>query len=221
MIRLGKVAGAPIILTGNLLLYAGIYILITLMQSGVEPAFMTLLGIVAVATCVLLHEIGHVLAAKRYGIRPINITLNFFGGIASNDPNDWRTLMDRPGRSALIWFCGPLVNILIALALTPIIMYCPVPAITSALSWVRTFNLGMAVFNLLPIYPMDGGGILYSFLRMVTTKARAIRVTSVIGIIGAIGLLALAIYLKAFVMGIIAVFILVSAAQAPKSGLFQ
>jgi len=222
MIRLGKVIGAPIIIENNLLIYAGAYSLFTLFRSGPAAAWLTLLAITAVAGCVLLHEIGHCLAGKHYGVRPIDIRLNFFGGIASQNSYDWYKLMDQPKRAIVVWFCGPLVNIILFGLLT-LAMFAlhPYPTLVGYLGWLRFFNAGMAVFNLMPFYPMDGGGIFYSVLRFWTTKRTAIRVASIVGMVGAVALLLLAIKFRAVIAGFIAVMIFLAAKNAPKTLLFR
>lgn len=229
MIKLGKIYNAPIILTSNFLMYTGIYVGVTLFQSGIHTALMTVLAIAAIAGCVLLHEIGHLTAGVRYNVRPVNITLNFFGGIASSDPYDWRKLMDRPKQAMVVWVCGPLVNIgligILSLAIfglgklsgtTPYIA-----TIIDCLAFMRIFNLGMAVFNLLPLYPMDGGGILYSICRLYTTKAKAIKIASIVSMIGCVLIFLAALYYHAWVLAIIMIFIFLEAKGASRSPLFR
>ena len=221
MIRLGKIFNAPIILTDNLMIYAGVYAAYTAFTSGISAAVMLLLAMVAIGVCVLLHELGHVAAGRRFGVRTANITLNFFGGIAASHPYDWYRLMDRPRQAAIVWFCGPLVNGLIWLALTGIMAVLPSPTLVGYLDWVRTFNIVMAVFNLLPLYPLDGGGLFYCFLRAFTGKLKAIKIASVVSMIGCAGLLLLAVKFHALIAGLIVLMIAYEAYKAPRSALFQ
>lgn len=223
MIKLGKVANAPIILTKNLLIYAGIITGLNIFD-GLSSVLPTLLAIVAIAGCVLLHEIGHVLAGRRVGVRTERITLNFFGGIAEPNPYDWHALMDRPKDAIFVWICGPAVNLAI------ICLFWPISLGLSALSWhtlanyaefVCMFNAYMMVFNLLPLFPLDGGGILYSILRMFKPKHLAIRVASVVSMVGSVLLFLVAIYFKLFVAALIAAAVFFQAKKAPTSGLFD
>lgn len=221
-LKLGKVFGAPIILTENLMIYALVICGFTAFQSGIQSALMALLAIVSIGACVLLHEIGHLAAGKHYGIRPINISLNFFGGIASSEAQDWYRLMDQPKKAMVVWVCGPLVNAVIYGVLTiAMLALAPYPTLVADIAWLRFFNLAMMIFNLLPIYPLDGGGIFYSILRCWTTKAKAIRVASIVGMIGAVAILIAAIQYRAIVAGLIAIVIFLNARAAPKSPLFK
>lgn len=219
--RIGKVAGAPIIISENLLLFTLIYCGFTAVHS-ITTALMALLAIVTITGCILLHEIGHVLAAQHYHIRTTDITLNFYGGVASSRPNDWRNLMDRPKEAAIVWLCGPLVTFMICCTLTLIMLFlAPKTAFYNHLAWVRNFNAVIGVFNMLPIYPLDGGGILYSILRMYMEKYKAISIASKIGMFGAVGLLILAILTHALFLGIMSIAIFFMAKNAPNSPSFN
>lgn len=221
-LRIGKVVGAPIIITWNLFVYIGVYCLFALFRSGVGSALNTLLAATFIASCVLLHEIGHALAGNHFGVRPVDIKLNFFGGMASNDPNDWRSLMDRPKQAIVVWLCGPLVNIFLDTVISLIMpLFAGHPTIYGDLAWARNVNFILAAFNLLPFYPLDGGGILYSVLRIYMSKAKAIRIASIVSMIGAVGLVLLAFKFHVFVAGLIAVFIFLAALHAPKSSTFM
>lgn len=227
MLKIGKVYGAPIILTSNFFMYVGIYLGITLLQAGLHTALMTALAIAAIAGCVLLHEIGHLTASIRYNVRPVNITLHFFGGVASSEPGDWRKLMDRPKQSMVVWACGPLVNIVISgillLAIFGLGKFSGIYNATmiDCLTFMLKFNLGMAIFNLLPLYPMDGGGILYSVCRLYTTKTKAVKIASMVSMIGCVLLFLAALYYHAWVLAIVMVFIFLEARGASRSPLFR
>ncbi len=126
------------------------------------------LFVVAVFLCVLLHELGHALVAKRFGVQTRDITLYPFGGVAS--------IGSQPSAKGelAIALAGPLVNIVIALALYP---WITLPDLTkpeaASISFpVRLFltNIGLAVFNLLPALPMDGGRVLRATLTLLGLK---------------------------------------------------
>lgn len=122
------------------------------------------LFVISVFVCVLLHELSHALVAKRFGVLTRDITLYPFGGIAS--------IVSQPTPKAEVGIAlaGPLVNVVIAAALYP---WITIPDLTNTenvqLSFlVRLFftNAALAVFNLLPALPMDGGRVLRACLAL-------------------------------------------------------
>jgi Zn-dependent protease len=171
----------------------------SLAWNGAE--YLTLFGIV------LLHELGHSLACRQVGGRAERIVLWPLGGVAYVDPPP------RPGATLWSIAAGPLVN----LALAPLLFGAIVaagaaglaetaPDFATFLGAVFTVNLVILAFNLLPVYPLDGGQILRSLLWFALGRARSLTVASVIGFVGVLGLLALAVRLGSFWIGIIAVF---------------
>ena len=146
---------------------------------------------------VLLHEFGHALACRQTGGSADHIVLWPLGGIAFVNPPR------RPG--AVLWSiaAGPLVNV----ALVPVLELLWVFAghagwsdnapDTFHLIWaIRGINLLLLIFNLLPVYPLDGGQILQALLWFPLGEIRSLQIASVIGIIGAIALAGLAFLLQ-------------------------
>lgn len=144
----------------------------------------------AVFVCVVLHELGHALTAKRFGIDTKKITLLPIGGVASLD-----RIPESPKQELLVTIAGPLVNIIIALLLYYII---PVNEFmhlnfTEAFETLSSFtfknflfylfavNIGLVVFNVIPAFPMDGGRILRALLAMKLNRVRATQIASNIG----------------------------------------
>lgn len=147
--------------------------------------YLTLFGIV------LLHEFGHALACRQVGGRADHIILWPLGGIAFVAPPP------RPG--AVLWSiaAGPLVN-LILLPITFGVFYATLPldlpADVHQYLWSISFiNLGLLIFNLLPVYPLDGGQILQSLLWFVIGFVRSLLVVSVIGLVVAAVVIVLAV----------------------------
>lgn len=141
--------------------------------------------IVLLFACVTLHEFGHALAARHYGIPVRDIVLLPIGGVAflGRQPR-------QPIQELLIAAAGPVVNLAIAAAIVPALalMNAPVvftPALTSpdgatisattALQWLLGANLGLVVFNLVPAFPMDGGRMLRGMLGLWVDWPRATR----------------------------------------------
>ena len=134
--------------------------------------------------CVLLHELGHALMAKSFGIGTSDITLLPIGGVARLEriPNE-------PKQELLIAIAGPLVNVVIAYLL---ISYLGHRAAMSdfgdlnkprvaMLSKLASVNIGLVLFNLIPAFPMDGGRILRSTLAMRMNYLRATEIAARIG----------------------------------------
>ena len=166
--------------------------------NGLE--YLTLFGIV------LLHEFGHALACRQVGGQASLIVLWPLGGVAYVDPPP------RPG--ALLWSiaAGPLVNVVLVPVLGGILALAQAGggATSDVLIFLRAvwfINLGLLIFNLLPVYPLDGGQLLRALLWFLCGRARSLLVASALGLAGAAGLLALAVWSKSVWLGILAVFI--------------
>ena len=157
---------------------------------------------------VLLHEFGHALACRQTGGKSDHITLWPLGGIAYVQPPP------RPG--AVLWSiaAGPLVNV----ALMPLLIGIQSVMVLARFEnpdlwrylYVVTWriNLGLLIFNILPIYPLDGGQILRALLWFVIGRAKSLLVACVIGVVGCVAILGYAFYLQSVWLGIIAVFVL-------------
>lgn len=161
--------------------------------------YLTLFGIV------MLHEFGHALACRQVGGQSDLIVLWPLGGVAYVNPPP------RPG--ALLWSiaAGPLVN----LVLVPVLSGCIAlatasgasPDVIAFLRSVWFINLFLLIFNLLPIYPLDGGQILRSLLWFACGRTRSLLVASGLGLAGAACLLLLAVWSESVWLGILVVFI--------------
>lgn len=162
-----------------------------------------LFEILALFAIVTLHEFGHALACKQVGGNAKQILLWPFGGIAYVDPPV------RPGATLWTICAGPLVNVILIPLLWPLLtagagnydLY----LFGHAVFWI---NVGLLVFNILPIYPLDGGQILQSLLWFGMGRARSLMAAAVIGFVGVAGLFALAWRLGDLWLAAITVFIL-------------
>ena len=160
---------------------------------------------------VMLHEFGHALACRQVGGTANRIVLWPLGGVAYVSPPP------RPGATLWSIAAGPLVN----LVLLPISLVLWISS--RSLGWAKTMpnahaflwalgviNLGLLVFNLLPIYPLDGGQILRSLLWFVLGRARSLMVATIIGFVGAGGLILLALWMQSVWFGVISLFMLMN-----------
>jgi len=146
----------------------------------------------ALFAIVLLHEFGHALACRQTGGVANRIVLWPLGGIAFVSPPR------RPG--AMLWSiaAGPLVNVILLpiLSVVLVVFRSGEPSDASLFVFhVWWINLGLLIFNMLPIYPLDGGQILRSILWFPLGEIRSLQIASVIGLIGSIGLAGLMLLL--------------------------
>lgn len=154
-----------------------------------------ILTILLLFLCVTLHEFGHALVAQYYKVRVPHITLLPIGGVASLE-----RMPDKPSQEFFIAIAGPLVNVIIALILMPIIgvagsftgaeysysiesimAQLQRPSFFGLLVYLFSTNILLAVFNLIPAFPMDGGRILRALLAMVLPYVQATNIAVTIG----------------------------------------
>ena len=165
---------------------------------------------------VLLHEFGHALACRQTGGTADQIVLWPLGGIAFVNPPR------RPG--AMLWSiaAGPLVNVVLVPLLTiAALLTAPPPGdelsdMSVLLSNIWQINLGLLIFNMLPVYPLDGGQILRSVLWFPLGEIRSLQIASVLGLVGAVVLAGLALLLRIMqpMWVIVLAFFLISRAVA-------
>jgi Zn-dependent protease len=166
---------------------------------------------VALFVIVLLHEFGHALACRQVGGQANRIVLWPLGGVAFVAPPQ------RPGATLWAIAAGPLVNLVLlpgALLLAAVSQWTGwgnlFPDFQHFL-WTLVFiNVGLLVFNLLPVYPLDGGQILRCLLWFALGRTRSLKVATIIGFVGAGGLLAGAVLLSSVWMGVLALFMLMA-----------
>jgi Zn-dependent protease len=150
---------------------------------------------VALFGIVLLHEFGHALACRQTGGIADRIVLWPLGGIAFVNPPR------RPG--AMLWSiaAGPLVNVILLPILSiALVIFHASPGMEATdparfVFHVWWINTGLLVFNLLPVYPLDGGQILRSLLWFPIGEIRSLQVASGVGLVGSIALAGIAIFL--------------------------
>jgi Zn-dependent protease len=163
--------------------------------------------------CVLLHEYGHALTARRFGIGTRSITLLPIGGLAllESMPKD-------PRQEILVALAGPAVNLAIAVALfLGLLIAGRTGALTgfdldggSIPETLLAANLLLAVFNMLPAFPMDGGRVLRAVLALRMDRVRATRLAARVGQVLAVGLGFLGLIGNPFLV-LIAVFVWIGA----------
>ncbi|MCE9584531.1 MAG: M50 family metallopeptidase [Planctomycetes bacterium] len=164
------------------------------------------LGLFAIVT---LHEFGHALACRSVGGRANTIVLWPLGGLAYVDPPQ------RPGPVLWSIAAGPLVNLLLAPVLIGAVwlarshgLRASSPDIYGLLRTLMYTNIGLCVFNMLPIYPFDGGQILRAFLWFPFGRAHSLMIASTFGFLGVAALASLAIWQRDLWLGAIAYYAL-------------
>jgi Zn-dependent protease len=162
----------------------------------------------ALFAIVTLHEFGHSLACRQVGGNADRIVLWPLGGVAYVDPPQ------RPGATLWSIAAGPLVNVVLIPVLFGLMLIGGSAGLTKTSPDVSTWlgavfgiNVVLLVFNLLPVYPLDGGQILRSLLWFVLGRARSLTAASVVGFAGVLGLLAIALRAEDVWLGILAAFV--------------
>jgi Zn-dependent protease/CBS domain-containing protein len=214
--RLGRFAGIDVYVHATFLLLIGWvgYDYWSKFQDW-SRVFIGILFILALFVCVVLHEYGHALTARKYGIKTRDITLYPIGGVARLE-----RMPDRPIEELWVALAGPAVNIVIAgilflyLVLTNSLS--PITSMSlaggSVLERLMIVNVFLAVFNLIPAFPMDGGRVLRALLALKLEYVQATQIAATIGqgialLFGFIGL-----FTNSFLL-FIALFVWIGAAQ--------
>jgi len=214
--KIGQIAGIDLRMHVTFLLLLGWVGASYWMQSRHAPTMLAGLGfILALFACVLLHELGHALAAREFGIRTKHITLLPIGGLAQLE-----RMPEEPKQELWIALTGPAVNVLIASVLYGWLVFAhqwePFSQLGIAtgpfIERLFAANVWLVLFNLIPAFPMDGGRVLRALLAMRWDYFRATRTAAWIGqgfafVFGVLGLFTNPMLL------LIGVFVWISARQ--------
>ena len=214
-LRLGRVFGIPVQLNWTFLLILPIFawiigsdidrltdlinnflggsdLVVEALTTGLTPWLLGVAAAVGLFGGVLLHEFGHSLVAMRYDVEIESITLWLLGGVASfkQIPEDWRQEFN-------IAIAGPVVSV--AVGVVSYLAFLVVPSafdpVRFVLGYLAVMNVGLAVFNMLPGFPMDGGRVLRALLARNRPHARATQLAAEVGktfafVLGLLGLFA-------------------------------
>ncbi len=208
-IRLFRVAGIDLFLHWSWFLVAAFEI--SGRSQNYSSVAWNVLEYLSLFLIVMMHEFGHALACRQVGGTANRIVLWPLGGVAYVDPPP------RPGATLWSIAAGPLVNV----ALIPVLA--GLGALSRSMNWAATMpnadallhavwiiDISLLVFNMLPIYPLDGGQILRSLLWFLMGRGRSLMVATIVGFIGVAGLIALAVWMQSAWFGVLSVFILMN-----------
>lgn len=214
--RLGRVAGIEVNIHATFILLIAL-ILVAHWLSG--QTFNAAVGgvafILAIFGCVLLHELGHALAARRYGIGTRDITLLPIGGVARLD-----RMPDRPLQELWVALAGPAVNVIIATALYAWLVLTKqlVPlgqlgvATGPFVERLLLVNVILVVFNMIPAFPMDGGRCLRALLALRLEDAKATRIAAGLAQVIAVGFALVGLFTNPLLL-VIGIFVWIGAAR--------
>lgn len=192
--KIGRIAGIDVFMHWTFLLLLA-FIGYTYARAGNSwtAGAMGIVFVLALFGCVVLHELGHALAARRFGVPTRDITLLPIGGVAR-----LQRIPEHPEQELVVAIAGPLVNVAIAIALAGLLLLAGgwtalVPGTLASigrggffanLMWI---NVALVVFNMLPAFPMDGGRVLRALLAMRLEYMRATTIAAGVGQAMAIG----------------------------------
>ncbi|MGE0752124.1 MAG: site-2 protease family protein [Variibacter sp.] len=183
-VNIGRIAGTAIRIHITFLLFL-VYIWgASYVSGGAQAAWSGLLFMVLLFLCVLLHEFGHIFTARAFGVQTPDVTLLPIGGVARLE-----RIPESPREEFLIAIAGPLVNVVIAIVLMAfggadmqarslaVLDRASVPMVDR----LAAVNLFLAIFNMIPAFPMDGGRVLRAILANWLGFTRATEIAASIG----------------------------------------
>ena len=183
--KIGRILGVDVFIHATFLLLLGfIGLSHGLAERSLEAAWNGALFFAGLFVCVLLHEYGHALAARRYGIGTRDITLLPIGGVARLE-----RMPEKPVQELIVALAGPAVNVVIAVGLLAGLLLRATWQLPSEASLASgglierllVVNVFLVLFNLLPAFPMDGGRVLRSLLALRMDYARATGIAAAVG----------------------------------------
>ncbi len=182
--------------------------------------------VLSIFLCVVMHEYGHALAARKYGIETKDINILPMGGVARLE-----RMPEKPQQELWVALAGPLVNVVIAFLVSFYLVSTidiavlenelallksgtePTDSVLMGNYWfnVLAVNILLVVFNLIPAFPMDGGRIFRALLSMKIGRIRATKIASIVGQVISVGFVGIGFYLSAPMLILVGIFIFLAA----------
>src|SRR2546425_4816420 len=183
-LNIGTIAGTAVRVHITFLLFLGWIFAASWVAGGPAAAWQGLTFMVLLFACVVAHEFGHIFTARAFGVSTPDVTLLPIGGVARLE-----RIPEEPWEEFLVAIAGPLVNVAIAVALILIAgarvnagdLYAVESPHTSMIDRLAAVNLFLAVFNMIPAFPMDGGRVLRALLAARMGYVRATEIAAFIG----------------------------------------
>jgi stage IV sporulation protein FB len=183
-LNIGSIAGTQVRVHITFLLFLGWIFAASWVSEGSQAAWSGLVFMVLLFTCVLAHEFGHIFTARAFGVATPDVTLLPIGGLARLE-----RIPEKPQEEFLIAIAGPLVNVAIAFGLVLLVgahlnmsdLATVESTKVSLVDRLAAVNLFLALFNMIPAFPMDGGRVLRALL---ATRLGFVRATEVAAFIG-------------------------------------
>lgn len=176
--RIARISGIDIRIHLTFLLLPLFFGLTDWQKGGPLAAAESVAFILVLFFCVLLHEFGHALAGRAFGIRTPDITLLPIGGVARME-----RIPAHPAQELAIAVAGPAVNVVIAAGIWAWLAFAggPPDAVNRFLGHLALVNAGLVVFNAIPAFPMDGGRVLRALLALKLRYVTATKVAARVG----------------------------------------
>lgn len=183
--HLGRPLGINLYVHGTFWLLPAFILFSGIASQGLALALVNVFVILALFACVALHELGHAMAARLFGIRTREITLYPIGGVARLE-----RMPRRPLHEIIVALAGPAVNVAIVAFLLPLMILDglsiePLGTFTSSweLFWNQLLwgNVALVIFNMIPAFPMDGGRVLRALLASVLSRQAATDIAAGLG----------------------------------------
>src|SRR5580704_11385072 len=183
-LNMGTIAGTAVRIHITFLLFLGWIFAADYASGGPDEAWTGLLFMVLLFACVLAHEFGHIFTARAFGVATPDVTLLPIGGVARLE-----RIPEEPRQEFLIAIAGPAVNVVIGFGLVllagahldPGALVSVDNAHISMVDRLAIVNLFLAVFNMIPAFPMDGGRVLRALLASRMGHTRATEVAAAVG----------------------------------------
>ncbi len=219
--RVAKVAGIPVEVHWSFVLM-GVYVIYLGQSLGMDWSTIAWLGMLVLSLflCVVLHEFGHALTARRFGVKTKDIIISPIGGVARLEK-----LPEKAIHEFYVAVAGPLVNLLIVVLLLPYFFFYSLEEVRFQLAtiyfsspiqiipFLLIGNIVLATFNLLPAFPMDGGRIFRALLSIKLGRLKATRLASLLGNFFGILMVIYAVFTQSIITGFIGIFVFLLASQ--------
>src|SRR5215218_4736665 len=213
--KIGRFSGIDVRVHWTFLVLLAFFAFLGYQSSGTLAGTLTPIAvIVALFLCVLLHEFGHSLVAQRLGIGIHSITLLPLGGVSNLE-----SLPEKPSDEVKITLAGPLVNVVLApiffgvglllgaVPRVPADLFTGIGSVGQFFFYLGYLNVVLALFNLIPAFPLDGGRILRALLATRLGAVRATEISSAVGQLFALAFFLIGLLSGNFFLALIAVFI--------------